>query len=58
MDEREQFLQIFDKFDVGDDSSDVDAVETRRFIMKQDLVDISIGDKIYVKEGELQGTIG
>ena len=26
--------------------------------MKQDLVEISIGDKIYVKEGELQGAIG
>lgn len=53
MEEREQFLQIFDKNDQGDDSSDVDAAETRRFIMKQDLSEIQIGDKIYVKEGEL-----
>ena len=58
MDEREQFLAIFDKFNVGDDSSDADAAETREFIRKKDLVEISIGDKIYVKEGELQGAIG
>lgn len=36
----------------------MDAAETRRFIMKENLVHISLKDKIYIKDGELQGTYG
>jgi hypothetical protein len=54
LEEREHFLEIFNQFVINDnDSSDMDAEETRRFIKKDNGVDLTIGDKVYIIEGEL-----
>ena len=59
MEEREHFLEIFNQFAVNDnDSSDMDAEKTRNFYKKDNGVDLAIGDKVYVIEGELQKAYG
>jgi hypothetical protein len=46
-------LNIYNDFKNDGDSSDMDEQEARDLIMKKDLVDFNLGDKIFVKEGEL-----
>lgn len=58
MDEREQLMNIYNDFKNDGDSSDMDEDEAKNLIMKKDLVDLNLGDKIYIKEGELQGSHG
>ena len=53
MDEREQLMNVYDAFKIDGDSSDMDENDTKNLIMKKDLVDLNLGDKVYVKEGEL-----
>jgi len=54
MEEREHFLEVYNQFVVNDnDSSDMDAEETRNFYKKDNGIELSIGDKVYVIEGEL-----
>ena len=37
-----------------EDTSDMDAEDTRNFLKRDSGIDITIGDKIYVNTGELQ----
>jgi hypothetical protein len=46
-------MNIYDAFKIDGDSSDMDEDDTKNLIMKKDLVDLNLGDKVYVKEGEL-----
>lgn len=57
--EREMFLQIYNKFTQGDGDSSSDAPDnTRMLIMNDSGQDLKIGDKIIVKGGELNGAVG
>lgn len=59
MEERDHFLEVFNSHVINDnDSSDMDTEETRNFYKRDNGLELSIGDKIYVKEGELQKAFG
>ena len=59
LEEREHFLEVFNNYAVNDnDSSDMDTEETRNFYRKENGIELSVGDKVYVKEGELQKAYG
>lgn len=51
-------MSIYNDFKNVGDSSDMDEDEAKNLIMKKDLVDLNLGDKIFIKEGELQGSHG
>ena len=40
------------------DSSEMGNEKTKNFIKKDVMLDINVGDKIFIKGGDLQGTIG
>lgn len=60
MEERERFLNVYNGYVKGDDgdSSQMGPEETRDFFMKNNAHQLHLGDKIYVKKGELKGIFG
>lgn len=58
-DERQAFFDIYNEFMKNDqDSSEMGNEKTKNFIKKDVMLDINVGDKIFIKGGDLQGTIG
>ena len=55
-------MKIYNEFKTGEDTSDDDedtkAEAVRKFIMFDSGQEIVVGDKIYIKEGELTGVVG
>ena len=52
--ERELFLSTFNQFAANEDDSSENEVEwTRTFLKRDSGIDIGLGDKILVREGEL-----
>ena len=59
MDERQQFLEIYNKYrNPGNDSSDDESANVWALLKQDTHMDVNIGDKVYLKTGDLQGTIG
>ena len=57
--ERELFLSTFNMYSKNeDDSSENDVEWTRTFLKRDSGIDIGLGDKILVRDGELQGAKG
>jgi hypothetical protein len=52
--ERERFLKIYDANCLGENDSDEDRAETRNFFARDSSgMDLVIGDKIFITEGDL-----
>ena len=59
-DERQAFLEIFERFHANDedDSSEGTVAEKRAFLRNAKDPDLQFEDKVFVTKGDLQGSIG
>lgn len=51
-------MEIYNKFKHGGDSSDDESNKMWSLLKKDTQIDVNLGDKVYLRSGDLKGTIG